>query len=315
LATRQAVLILTVVLIVVFSITERTTFATSMNVDGILLGQVVAAVLALGLVFPAAVGEFDVSIGYTLGFSSVVAAATGGEAHYPGWLALLLALCAGLIIGLVNGVLVAYLNINSLIATLGVGLAVSGLTVGASGSNTLALNIPGIFNNLARTAPLGISTSVWLFLGLAIVAYYFLAFTPVGRKMYAIGGSERVARLVGIRTRPIKVATFMVAGLLAALAGVLELGLSGAASPTFGVNLLLPAFAAVFLGSTTVRPGTFNVWGTVVAIALLAILFSGLSLAGVPFWTQTVFQGAALLIGVILSLSRFKVRSARAERK
>jgi ribose transport system permease protein len=218
-------------------------------------------------------------------------------------------------VGLFNGCLVAYLQINSLIATLGVGLAVSGMTVGASGSQTLSQDIPGIFASMARTQALGIGTSVWIVLAVGVVAYYLLAFAPIGRKMYATGGSERVARLIGVRTRPIKVGAFAAAGLLAGLAGVLELGLSGAASPTFGVNLLLPAFAAVFLGSTTVRPGHFNVWGTLFAIALLAVGFSGLSLAGVPFWTQAVFQGAALLLGVVLSLSRLKARATSRENK
>jgi ribose transport system permease protein len=196
---------------------------------------------------------------------------------------------------------VAYLRINSLIATLGVGLAVSGLTVGASGSQTLSQDIPNLFAQMSRTSVLGIALSVWLFLAAAILVYVVLAFTPVGRKMYAVGGSERVASLVGIRTRVVKVAAFTVGGLVAALAGVFQLGLSGAASPTFGVNLLLPAFAAVFLGATTIRPGYFNVWGMVVTIILLAVGFSGMSLAGVPFWTQSVFQGAALLLGVVLS--------------
>jgi ribose transport system permease protein len=302
-------------MIVVFSITEPGTFATSSNLDGILLGNAVAAVLALAVLVPATVGEFDVSVGYILGFSAVAAAASGGESHYPGWVALLLALGAGALIGFVNGVLIAYLNINSIIATLGTGLAVSGLTVGASGYQTLSNDIPGLFASMARNTFLGIGMAVWLLLAAAIVAYLVFAFTPVGRKMYAVGGSERVARLIGVRTRQIKVGAFVAAGLLAALAGVLELGLSGAASPTFGVNLLLPAFAAVFLGSTTVRPGQFNVWGTIFAIALLAVGFSGMSLAGIPFWTQTVFQGAALLLGVILSLSRFKTRGARSERR
>ena len=129
------------------------------------------------------------------------------------------------------------------------------------------------------------------------------------RFFYATGGSEKVARLVGIRVQLLKTVAFVVAGALAALAGSLQLGLSGAANPTFGSNLLLPAFAAVFLGSTTVRPGFFNVWGTILAIILLAVGFSGLSLAGAPFWMEPVFDGIALIVGVLLS--RWNVISSR----
>jgi ribose transport system permease protein len=140
--------------------------------------------------------------------------------------------------------------------------------------------------------------------------YVVLVRTPLGRKMYATGGSERVARMVGIRTRLLKTGAFALAGLIAAFAGALQLGLSGAANPSYGSNLLLPAFAAVFLGSTTVRPGSFNVWGTVLAIMLLAVGFSGLSLMGVPFWVEPVFQGVALVLGVLLSRSETRASLA-----
>jgi len=125
--------------------------------------------------------------------------------------------------------------------------------------------------------------------------------TPVGTKIYATGSSERVAEMVGIRVPLLKCAMFALAGATAAMAGMMQLGLAGAANPSFGANLLLPAFAAVFLGSTTVRPGFFNVAGTLLAVILLAVGFSGLSLLGAPFWLQPVFNGVALIVGVILS--------------
>jgi ribose transport system permease protein len=147
-----------------------------------------------------------------------------------------------------------------------------------------------------------------LIVGLAL--YLVLTRMPVGRKLYAVGGSERVAQMVGIRTRVIKTAAFAAAGTVAAFAGLMQLGISGAANPSFGTSLLLPAFAAVFLGSTTVRPGSFNVWGTILTIILLAVGFSGLSLLGVPFWIQPVFQGVALIVGVLLSRSETRATLA-----
>jgi ribose transport system permease protein len=184
--------------------------------------------------------------------------------------------------------------------------------VGVSGGQILSTGIPPFITGLARTQILGFGAAAWIVLAIAAIMYVVLTKTPVGRKLYATGGSEQVARMVGIRVRLMKTMVFVIAGLLAALAGVLQLGLSGAANPSFGSNLLLPAFAAVFLGSTTVRPGFFNVWGTMLAIVLLAVGFSGLSLAGAPFWVEPVFDGVALIVGVLLS--RWNVVSARMRR-
>ncbi len=295
------ILLLIVVLIIVFSLLEPRTFPTLANFRGIVLGQAVSALLALAVLVVVVAGEFDLSAGYILGFASVLAAALTGVAGQPALIGLAASLLTGGLLGLLSGTLTARLGVNSLIATLGVGLAVSGLSVGVSGGQILSTNIPPLFAVMARSRILGIGSAAWIVLLIAIAMYVVLTKTPAGRKLYAIGGSEQVARLVGIRVRLLKTMAFVVAGVLAALAGTLQLGLSGAANPAFGSNLLLPAFAAVFLGSTTVRPGFFNVWGTILAIILLAVGFSGLSLAGAPFWMEPVFNGIALVVGVLLS--------------
>ena len=303
------ILLLIVGLIIVFSILEPQTFPTFANFHGIVLGQAVSALLALAVLLVVVTGEFDLSGGYLLGFSAVLGAALTGVAGLPALVGFGATLVAGGLIGLLSGTLTARLGVNSLIATLGVGLTVSGLSVGVSGGQILSTNIPRFFATMARTPILGCGSAAWIVLVIAVVMYVVLTKTPVGRKLYATGGSEQVARLVGIRVGLLKTMAFVIAGMLAALAGSLQLGLSGAANPTFGSNLLLPAFAAVFLGSTTVRPGFFNVWGTILAIILLAVGFSGLSLAGAPFWMEPVFDGAALIVGVLLS--RWNVISSK----
>jgi ribose transport system permease protein len=298
---RQSILILVVVLFCVFSVLAPATFPTVDNLRGLALGQSVSALLALAVLMVVVSGEFDLSAGYVLGFSAVLSAKLAGELGWSPVVAIVAALLAGAVFGLVSGTLVARLRVHSLIATLGVGLAVSGLSVGVSGGQTLSTNIPAIITNLARHRILGLEAAIWLVLLVAVVMYVVLVKTPLGRKIYAVGGSETVARMVGIRVQLLKTGMFVAAGLLAALAGLLQLGLSGAANPAYGSNLLLPAFAAVFLGSTTVNPGFFNVWGTLLAVALLAIGFSGLGLMGVPFWVEPVFDGLALIVGVLLS--------------
>jgi ribose transport system permease protein len=294
---------LLIAVVVGFSIALPDTFATAGNFRAILQQEAVLACVCLGLLFPIAVGEFDLSIGYVVGFSAVFAAALGGKTGIPDALVIPITLLVGLGIGTLSGLLVAGPKVNSLIATLGIGFGASALTTGISSSEVLFKGIPKAIPHLTNTDILGIKSAVWLVLVLAVIVYVTLSFTPFGKKIYAVGGSERVARMAGVRSGWVKVAAFALSGFFAALAGIINLGQAGAANPSFGNNLLLPAFVAVFLGATAIRPGTFNVWGTIVAILLLAAAFSGLGLAGVPLWIQPLFEGALLLGGVVFARS------------
>lgn len=290
-----------VAVLIVFSVLEPSTFGTTGNFTTILQEQSVLALLSLGLLFPIAVGEFDLSVGYVLGFSAVEADALVEKSGLTGAEAVIVTILTCTLIGLLNGVLVTRFSIHSLIATLGVGFAVNSLTIGVSGSQTLFNGVPGFVARWSNSIVGGVAEAVWIDLGFAIVLYLLLDHTPYGRRIYAVGGSERVARLAGVRTQLVKTSAFGIAGLFAGLAGLMQLGESGGADPTFGVNLLLPAFAAIFLGATAIRPGYFNVWGTIVAIMLLAAGFSGLSLKGVPLWVQPMFDGVVLLVAVLFA--------------
>jgi ribose transport system permease protein len=146
---------------------------------------------------------------------------------------------------------------------------------------------------------LGLGVSVWLTVVLALIMFFVLEHTPFGRRLYAIGGSERVAFLAGVPTERMKITAFAVAGLLVGVGSIFALGQTGAGNPSFGPELLLPAYAAAFLSVTTYRPGYYNVPGIVVAIILLAVGFNGLSLLGAPFWAQPIFNGAVLLLAVV----------------
>jgi ribose transport system permease protein len=298
---KYSLLVVLIFLIVLYSILQPADFPTSDNFKNILLQQSVPVVIALAALIPIVAGGFDLSIGYVLGFTSVVAASVGAGAIGNGFTAISIALLAGLGVGLINGFFVAGLGINSFIATLGVGIALSGVTVGISGGSNLFTGIPPIIGEISTTKILGFDSAIWVSLAVALIVYFLLAHAPFGRKMYAVGGNERVARLGGIRVSWVKLTAFAAAGLLSALGGILNLGQAGSASPTYGPELLLPAFAAVFLGATSIRPGFFNVWGTVLAIFVLAVNFSGLSLLGVPFWLSPVIDGIALIVGVLIA--------------
>jgi ribose transport system permease protein len=290
-------IILLVVLFILFSLTT-TNFLTWGNLQDVLLDQAVTACITLGIMIPLIVGEFDLSAGYGVGFISMLGADLALHGASP-FVITIAMLGAGIVIGLVNGLFAVKAGISSFIATLGTGIVLEGLTEGLSGGSVLSTNIPHLFVTLGQTDVFGLAWAVWITLILAIVLFYLLEHTPVGRSLYAVGGSERVAFLAGLRTNRLKWGAFVLSGLLVAVAAIFALGQNGSASPSFGSSLLLPAYAAAFVGVTTYRGGYYNVVGSIVGIVLLAIGFNGLSLWGVAFWVQPVFDGAVLLVAVL----------------
>jgi ribose transport system permease protein len=233
-----------------------------------------------------------------IGFITMFGAFLGG--HGFGNTSVILAmLLAGVLAGLVNGVLTVGFKISSFIATLGTGILLSGFALALSGGQVLFEGIPPTIVAIGQGHFLGLGITVWLTLIMAVLLLYILEQTPFGRKLYATGGSERVAFLAGIRTGLLKIAAFGIAGLLVAIGAIFALGQNGAANAGFGPDLLLPAYAAAFLGVTAYRPGYYNVPGAVIAILLMAVGFNGLNLLGSPFWGQPIFNGAVLVIAVI----------------
>jgi ribose transport system permease protein len=298
-AGNYGTVLLLIALILIFWATTST-FMTLSNVQSVLITQTVTALMTLGVMFPLIVGEFDLSVGYLVGFLGILGAYLAGH----GWGVTYVVgsmIIGGAVIGLFNGVLNQRARISSFIATLGVGIILEGLTDGLSGGQVLYNNIPRFVIRLGGGYAGPLATSVWIVLGFAAVTFYILEHTPLGRSLYAVGGSERVAFLAGLRTARLKILAFVASGLLVGIASVFALGQDGSANPGFGPDLLLPAYAAAFLGVTTYRAGYYNVIGSVVGILLLAVGFNGLSLWGVPFWVQPVFNGGVLLAAVMVA--------------
>lgn len=297
---RVSAIYLFVALVLIFSIWVPDTFLTQSTLKSILSEQAVTAILAIGLVVPLAAGAFDLSVGLTLGAANVTVEwfiVSNGVA--PG-LAIILTLLLGVTIGSVNGFLVTRAGISSFIATLGVSSVLSAFVVWVSGNQLIVGTSPS-FANFATREFFGISASFYIMIAVAIVVWYVLAYRPSGRKVYAVGGSIETARLAGVRVRAVIFMALTTAGLIAALAGILLASQIGVGSPTVGPPYLIPAFAAVFLGSTQLQEGRFNVWGTVLAVYVLATGVKGLQLAGAPFYVSDLFNGVALILAVWLS--------------
>lgn len=288
-----------VVLFVVFSVWVPKTFLTVNTLRIVLSEQSVTALLAIGLVVPLAAGAFDLSIGYTLGAANVTAAWAMQAGHSP-WTAVAMALAAGFVVGIANGILVVRAKISSFIATLGVSSILASFVTWRSNNHQL-VGLDNNFKRLANNDLFGLSWSVYFLICVALIVWYVLEHRPTGRYVYAAGGSPEAARLSGVRTSFVVFGAMVTAGLISALAGVVLTSRIGVGSPSIGPPYLIPAFAAAFLGSTQLRAGRFNVWGTLIAVYVLAMGVKGLQLAGVPFWIPDLFNGAALLLAVGLS--------------
>jgi ribose transport system permease protein len=169
-----------------------------------------------------------------------------------------------------------------------------------SGQNTL-VGLPQSFQNISDQTLGGVALPVYYLLALALAVWYVLEHTPWGRYLYATGGNPEAARLAGVPAARLVWISLLMAAIFAGFAGVLESAQLGAGSPTVGESYLLPAFSGVFLGATQIRRGHFNVWGTILAVYVLAMGVKGLQLAGAPVWLPDMFNGLALIIAVGIS--------------
>lgn len=296
--------------LVVFSIWKPSSFFTWDNFKATFTSQAVVLMVALGAMVPLIVGEFDLSVGANAGLGAIFAVGFCDMQHIAPGVSILLAvlICTG--VGVLNGLIVTRLKVNSFVATLGVGTAIAGF--GGLYTHQLDLqSAPAGLESIGRTTvfslPMTVIVAILVAIGLLIVLQYL----PLGRQLLAVGSNRRAAELTGIPADLRVVLAFAAAGLIVGIGGALYGANLGAASNSTGPTLLLPAFAGAFLGSTTILPGRFNVLGTVVGVLLLAFTVSGLEIVGVAPWIEPVVQGGALIGAVALSSWAIRARLAR----
>jgi ribose transport system permease protein len=298
---RYGLLIAWLVVIAFFSLLRPTTFFSWANFSTIFGSQAVLVVMTLGLIVPLTAGDYDLSIAGNLTLSAMVIAVLNVHFDWPIAAAILAAVATGLVIGVVNASVVLYFRINSLIVTLGMGTFLHGITLWISNSNTISGIDFAITNAVIVTRLFGIPMAFYYALVIAGIIWYVFTFTAAGQRLLFVGRGREVARLSGIRVDQVRAATFLVSGALGGLAGVLAVGSLGAADPNSGLTYLLPAFAAAFLGATSITPGRFNPIGSVIAVYFLVTGITGLSILGISTFVQDLFYGGALVVAVCLS--------------
>lgn len=319
---RLRALIALAVLVVVFS-SLSSEFLTTGNLSILVKHVAINAILAIGMTFVILSGGIDLSVGAIAGLCGMVAGyllsrgitieAAGVTVYFNAWLVMAMALAAGMLLGAINGWLIARLRVAPFIATLGMLYVARGVAMLTSGGATFpnlggsdALGNTG-FPELGTGLLLGVPVPIWLMVALAAAGAFVARRTPFGRQVYAIGGNERAALLAGVRVPQVKLGVYVISGFCAALVGLIIAAQLGAAHPATGETFELNAIAAVVLGGTSLMGGRGTIGGTLVGAFVIGVLADGLVLLGVSEFWQMVIKGLVIVLAVVLD--QFQKRS------
>lgn len=296
---RYALVLVWAAMAAIFAVAQPEFFLRSSTVQVVAGGAAVYVLLGIGALFPAIVGELDLSTAFVMGLSATLVPTLVSLHGVSTPVAVVVALIVAIACGALMGYVVVHLNVDPLVTTLGMGTALIGLAGGLSHDSPVSGLSEG-FGQLATSRFLGLQMIVWYAVALAVFAAYLLAFTPLGRHMLFVGSNPEVARLAGVRVDRIRMGAFVAGSLIAGLAGVVLSAQLRGFQASSAPNYLLPAVAALFMSSVVVRPGRFNALGVLVGSGFIATGTFGLQLMGFSGWTQQLFYGAALVLAVVI---------------
>lgn len=304
----------TVLLIVFFMITEPA-FGTPENLTLMLKNVVPIGIAGLGVTLAMTVGGLDLSVGANAGFAVSIAAWTLVVAGQVGGVAVGVVLLSGALIGALNAVLIVFARIPDLLATLATMFTVVGLKLiivdGKSISSQMTLSdgstAPGRFTPDFLWVDRGmigpIPVPVILFLGLTVLLWFVLDRTRWGRALAAVGSNPEAARLAGIPVRAYRAAAYIGCGILASIAGLVLAARIGQGDVSAGNSLLLDAVAVALVGVSVLGVGRPNAWGTALGAVLIAVMVTGFSMMGLPYYIQDFGKGIVLLVALLFSFT------------
>ena len=299
-----------IALLIAFSLARPDVFPTLNNLLNIMSQISILGTMAFGLTVCLVMGLFDLSIAAMATLGGYVA--TFLLVQYPDNVSVPEAVAASLatsaLIGVVNGVIVSYLGISAFIATLATGSIITGAVLGISDSKTIITGIPDAFMVIGQGAIFGVSNPILIMLSVGLALWVLLEHTQLGRHLYAIGGSAEASRLSGIAVKRYAPFALAVCAACAGLGGLMAAAVLGAGRPQgVGDGYLLNAFAAVFIGASSLRPGKFHILGTLIGVLLIGVINNGLSVMGVPTYWQYIVQGV-LLVAALFSAGVLTMR-------
>lgn len=291
-------LLLTLALILFFSLILPDTFPTMLNLRSILGDKSVIALLSLAAMIPMMAGRIDLTVGYGIVLWHIMAIALQTHLGLPWWAAVPIVLLMGCGLGLINGLMVEIAHIDSFIATLGTGTVLYAVALWYTEGRQVIGILPNGFLDIYMLRFLGIPIAAYYVILVSLVLWVIAEYLPIGRCLYAIGANPRAAALNGIPIRRYVIGAFMASGMLGAAAGVVLAAKLRLGQASVGLEFLLPALVGAFLGSTTIKPGRVNVWGTIIGVAILAVGISGIQQLGGAFYVEPLFNGVTLLLAI-----------------
>ena len=298
----SGILLALITMCLVLSVTTST-FLTQYNI-GVVIRQVsFIAIVALGETLVLLIGGIDLSVGYVAGLCSILGCLLMTSTNLDPYLCTLITLVIGLILGTISGLFIAKMKLNPFIVTLAMGEVYAGLILVITKGYPV-LNLPKKFTILGQGMVGPVPIPVIIMLIITIILAYILRNTPFGRNIYAIGGNQFAARLVGIPVEKIKVSVYAISGMLAALAGMLFASRVNAGHPTTGAAWLMPTITAAIIGGTSLSGGEGTILGTILGAVFMGILANGIVLLDISAYWERVIIGAVVLVAVIIDILR-----------
>ncbi len=306
--SRYGTVLAAVVIFIAFSALSPR-FLSFNNLSNVLVQISSLTVVAAALTVAVVSGEFDLSVGQAAGLSAILVAGFLVWSHYPVYIAIPLAVLAAIVIGFVNGLLITWLRIPSMIATLGMGPIALGFNYSYSGGDSIYAQMPATFYYLSTGKVFGfLPVPVIIAAVVAFLIYVLLNHTRYGRATVATGTNIVAARLSGINVNRCRQIAMIISGTGAGLAGVMLTARLGTGQPGAGEPYLMDALTAVFIGMTAFRPGRASVQGTIIGVVIIGMLDNGLNLMGAPFFLQNIVRGVVMIAAVGLAVLRGEIR-------
>ncbi|MHB1469775.1 MAG: ABC transporter permease [Solirubrobacteraceae bacterium] len=294
-------LVVFIALILFFALERSSTFPTLANLRTILTGAAPLGVMAFGLTVPMIMGDFDLSIGYNVQVLGAVAVSLMAVNHFGSAGSILATIAIALGIGSLLGAVVAWSRVSAFVITLGAGIIFQGIELQITEAKTIFQGLSPSYVALASDKFLSFTLPVWFALAVAVALWYTTRHTVLGRRMAAVGGNKEAARLSGINVERMRTAGFVLVALSAAIAAIIITGQAASSYPDSASGLLIPAYAAVFLGASVLRPGEFHVWGTVIGVLFFEMIQDGLTLMNYGAATTNIVEGGVFVAAVLMS--------------
>lgn len=309
LLSSYGIFVIFLLMVLLMSILSGGRFLRPGNILTVLKQVSINGILSLGMMTVLVTGGIDLSVGSILALAGVVATSYAHpEPYYPIWMVIGLGLLVGLVCGLVNGVVVAYLNVPAFIATLGMMSVARGLTMLYVDGKPVNGLSPA-YRFIGRESVLGIPAMVWILLIFIVVTFIIMHRSVLGRYIFAIGGNEMAASASGINTRKIKLFAYAFCGICCGMAGMLLASRTNAAAPGAGSGYELDAIASAVIGGVSTSGGKGRVLGACVGFLILGIISNGLDLLNVSSYIQQVIKGLIIVAAVFFD-QRSNARSA-----